>query len=86
MGRRFKGPHDPLKLTRVSVRQVRVFMKYIAKHDLWNELEQSLNQKGIHDLLVSVHPIHAIQDHIETSLKGNKKNKSGRQVSQSEHM
>jgi len=86
MAKRFKGKHDPLKLTNVSVRQLRVFMRYIAKNDLWEELEQSLKKKGINNLLISVHPIYAIQDHIEKSLKGKKKNRSGLKIVESEHV
>lgn len=86
MGKRLQGEPDPLRLTRVNVRQLRVFMRYIAKHDLWDELEWALHKQGIDDLLVSVDPIHAVQDHIEASLRGRKKKpKSAVRIYESPH-
>ncbi len=86
MGKRLKGEPDPLMLTRVTVRQLRVFMRYIAKYDLWDELEWALHERGIDEMLVSVHPIYAIQDHVEDSLRGKKKKpRSGVRIYESEH-
>jgi hypothetical protein len=83
MGKRFKGSYDPDELTTVSVRQLRVMMKYVAKHDLWDKLERSLKKKGIDRLQISVHPIYAVQDRIEKTLK--EKDKSGLRICGSDH-
>jgi site-specific recombinase XerD len=84
MTKRFKGTYDRNKLTAVSVRQLRVFMKYIAKRDLWDDMEQALYKNGIDQILISVHPIQIAQDKIRKTLKDGK-NRSGWRISASPH-
>jgi hypothetical protein len=53
------------ELTEVPVRQLSKFLKFIAKHDLWDELEQHLKDRGCNKLLMSFEPVKAIGKIIE---------------------
>ncbi len=52
-------------LTEVPVSQFSRFLKFIAKHDLLDELEQHLKERGCDKLLISFEPVKAIGTIIE---------------------
>jgi hypothetical protein len=52
-------------LTEVPVRQLSKFLRFIAKHNLWDELEQHLTDRGCDKLLMSFEPVKAIGNIIE---------------------
>ncbi|WP_140396900.1 hypothetical protein [Crenothrix polyspora] len=53
-------------LAEVSVRQLSKFLKFIAQHNQWDELEQHLRDQGCNKLLMSWEPIHAVATIVET--------------------
>lgn len=52
-------------LIEVPVRQLSKFLKFIAKHNLWDELEQHLKDRGCNKLVMSFEPVKAIGNIIE---------------------
>jgi hypothetical protein len=57
---------DIERLTEVPVRQFTRFLRFIAEHDLWDELEQQLKDRGCDKLLMSFEPVKAIGTMAET--------------------
>ena len=49
----------------VPVRQLKKFFKFIAEHDLWDEVERHLRDRGCKKLLMSFEPVKAIGNLIE---------------------
>ena len=52
-------------LVAVRVRELGKFLEFIAEHDLWDEVEQHLKDRGCTRLLMSQEPLHAIAGVVE---------------------
>lgn len=55
-----KAKLDIEGLTEVPVRQLSNFLRFIAEHNLYDELEQHLRDRGCDKLLMSFEPVQAI--------------------------
>ena len=79
--------HTPIDIEAVGQVPIRRFvfvMRYIAKHDLWDELEMHLEELGCTEMIMSQEPFQAIQAHLlERVSRGEDKTTGGRRVANS---
>ncbi|MCU5037552.1 hypothetical protein CON66_27895 [Bacillus cereus] len=57
---------DIERLAKVPVHRFTKFLKFIAEHNLWDELEQHLKDRGCNKLLMSFEPVKEIGNIIQT--------------------
>jgi hypothetical protein len=56
---------DLHSVVEIPVRQLTRFLKFIAEHDLWDELEQHLHDRSCDKLLMSWEPVEAVAKIVE---------------------
>jgi hypothetical protein len=52
---------DKSGVTRTSVEQFKALMKFVADHDLWDQIEKELTAKGVTEIMVSSEPIRHVR-------------------------
>ncbi|WP_020062908.1 hypothetical protein [Bacillus sp. 123MFChir2] len=61
---------DIERLAEVPVHRLKKFLSFIAEHNLWDDLEQHLKDRGCKKLLMSFEPVKEIGNIIQTKSAG----------------